>query len=137
MREFVRHPSDIPVDIEVLSDTALHGAQMQDVSTGGLSCRVSSPLAEGTVVAFSVPSISSEFSGTGVVVWCRAYNGFCQLGIEFSCKKDAYQARMVEQVCHIEQYRNDVAANEGRHLSGEEAAEEWIERYAAEFDQSI
>ncbi len=41
--------------------------------------------------------------------------------------------RMVEQVCHIERYRADVLEREGRALTGEQAAEEWIKRYAEDF----
>ncbi|MCZ7563309.1 MAG: hypothetical protein M5U08_05410 [Burkholderiales bacterium] len=40
---------------------------------------------------------------------------------------------MVEQVCHIEEYRRAVARDEGRTLSTEEAAAEWIAEYAARF----
>ena len=55
--------------------------------------------------------------------------------LEFISKDTLFVARMVEQVCHIEQYKQDIAAKEGRILSGEEAAREWIERYAASFPQ--
>ncbi len=37
---------------------------------------------------------------------------------------------MIEQVCYIEQYRKEVLKKEGRKLSGEEAAMEWVEKYA-------
>jgi hypothetical protein len=40
---------------------------------------------------------------------------------------------MVEQVCHIEHYRNEVLALEGRRLSTKQAAEEWIKKYSASF----
>jgi hypothetical protein len=45
----------------------------------------------------------------------------------------AFLARMVEQVCHIEDYRQSVSRIEGRQLSAEEAATEWIDRYARDF----
>ena len=40
---------------------------------------------------------------------------------------------MVEQVCPIEQYRHEMLKNEGRTLSSEEAALEWIQKYAPQF----
>ena len=40
---------------------------------------------------------------------------------------------MVEQICHIEQYRREVLKKEGRRLSSEEAASEWIVKYASDF----
>ena len=47
-----------------------------------------------------------------------------------------FRARMVEQVCHIEQYKHQVLKKEGRKLSGEEAALEWIQKYAPQFPGS-
>jgi hypothetical protein len=40
---------------------------------------------------------------------------------------------MVEQVCHIKQYSKEILEKEGRKLSDEEAAVEWIEKYAKDF----
>ena len=40
---------------------------------------------------------------------------------------------MVEQVCNIENYRRDVEQREGRKLTTEEAAKEWIKRDASSF----
>jgi hypothetical protein len=41
--------------------------------------------------------------------------------------------RMVEQVCHIEQYKKELFEDEGRALTGEQAAMEWIKRFAEGF----
>ena len=40
---------------------------------------------------------------------------------------------MVEQLCHIEHYRNEVNRKEGRDISSEEAATEWIAQFADKF----
>ena len=40
---------------------------------------------------------------------------------------------MIEQICHIEHYRHEIEQVEGRKLNSEEAAREWIQRYASEF----
>jgi len=43
----------------------------------------------------------------------------------------------MEQQCHlIKQYRQSILRESGRLLSPDEAAFEWIERYAATFDRS-
>ena len=48
--------------------------------------------------------------------------------------QDAFRNRM-EQQCHqIRQYRQSMLREGGRLLSPDEAALEWIERYAATFD---
>jgi hypothetical protein len=50
--------------------------------------------------------------------------------------QDAFRLRM-EQQCHqIRQYRQLMLRECGRLLSPDEAALEWIERYAATFDRS-
>ncbi len=45
----------------------------------------------------------------------------------------AFATRMVEQIQHIEHYRQEVLLVEGRTLDGDSAALEWISRYAALF----
>ena len=40
---------------------------------------------------------------------------------------------MIEQICHIEQYKADVLAKEGRQLDVEQAAREWIYKFADDF----
>jgi hypothetical protein len=40
---------------------------------------------------------------------------------------------MVEQLLHIESYRREIEQQEGRPLTTEEAAREWIGRYASSF----
>ena len=46
---------------------------------------------------------------------------------------ELFRLRMIEQICHIEHYRNEMLKQQGRELSIEEAAQEWISRYAGEF----
>jgi hypothetical protein len=53
--------------------------------------------------------------------------------VQFIDADEAYRTRMVEQVSHIEEYRRSVERLEGRELSAEEAAFEWIHRFAAHF----
>ena len=135
MRHFVRHPSEIPVDVRVISERASHTSQICNVSNGGLCCDLAQPLPVGALVDYRIPQIAEDYLGCGRVVWCeRQCQGF-RVGIQFSNEQDAYRARMVEQLCQIECYRRRVAQTEGRQLSGEQAAAEWISRHAADFDR--
>ena len=47
--------------------------------------------------------------------------------------QSAFQARMQAQCDQIDQYRLRVMQGEGRHLSQDQAALEWIDRYADTF----
>ena len=49
--------------------------------------------------------------------------------------QEDFQARMKAQCHQIERYRLEVLHREGRELSRDEAALEWIERYAESFDE--
>ena len=47
--------------------------------------------------------------------------------------QDAFTVRMQRQCRQVEQYRQSVLQNEGRYLSKDEAAAEWIEQFAEGF----
>ena len=69
----------------------------------------------------------------GNVVWCdRSGNGY-EIGIEFEKSRDVFRLRMIEQICHIEHYRKEILLQEGRELTTQEAASEWITKYASDF----
>ncbi|MCP4211151.1 MAG: hypothetical protein GY764_06690 [Halieaceae bacterium] len=48
--------------------------------------------------------------------------------------EDLFRARMLEQVRQIRRYRKKKLKDTGRLMSLDEAAIEWIERYASSFD---
>lgn len=131
MRAFLRHPSDIPIEINRNDHKA--GEHLHNVSFGGLAVESHEYLARDTLVRIRVPAITPAFAASGKVIWCKKRNGNYEVGIQFLEEEDLYLARMVEQICHIEHYRNKVRETEGRHLSGEEAAREWIQKYAHDF----
>ena len=138
MRNFIRHPIDIPIKIienesedcegEDSLDQSLH-----DISIGGLRCLSDKPLAAGTEVTIIIDLVEPALEIPGIVIWCQATHTFYELGIEYQGEKDVYRLRMVEQICHIEHYRKEVQTREGRNISSEEAAQEWIARYAGKF----
>jgi hypothetical protein len=55
------------------------------------------------------------------------------VGVSFCSTSAAFTARMVEQVCYIEKYKKSIHQEEGRELSSDQAAAEWIEKYADQF----
>jgi len=133
MRSFIRHPSEIPIEVITQPNELLTDQPLRDVSLGGLAIRADACLELGTQVRVRVALVKPPFEAAGRVVWCREREGGYDVGIEFAEQSDLFRARMVEQVCHIEQYRREVHEREGRTLTGQEAAREWISRYAADF----
>lgn len=135
MRRFVRHPTDIPIGINVIESQAEEDSvcSMTTVSQGGLSCEVPNKVEVGAKVDIDVSAVSPAYHGCGQVIWCKEKGECFELGICFIDREEAFKARMVQQVCQIEQYKNMVFEKEGRVLDGNQAAAEWIKKYASEF----
>lgn len=145
MRKYIRHPSDIPIDFQIDEADTPVVHKMKDISMGGLCFSTDRHMERGTKIHVHIPvamqvntdpsesGLFDRFEADGVVAWCRAEgNGFA-VGVQFADPDTQFGLRMVEQVCHIEHYRYDVLQVQGRQLTSEEAAKEWVERYAAEF----
>src|SRR3954468_24198217 len=126
MRQFIRHPVDVP--IEIRTEHALPGAEVQthDISLGGLAVHSAEPVEPGALIEVRIPYVEPAFQARARVAWCRPRRGGAghELGVSFLDAEDVFLARMVEQVCYIEDYRKSVAREQGRHMSSEEAARE-------------
>ena len=106
---------------------------LTNVSLGGLSFNSRHALEAGQKISVCIPILKEDNYLAGTVVWCeKSKNGY-EIGLEFEGKKDVFRLRMIEQICHIEHYRKEIKLAEGRELSSEEAAKEWITRYAGDF----
>lgn len=133
MRSFIRHPSDVPIDFQ-LAELVTEGTDfLKNVSHGGLAFNAKIALVPGTTIRIKIPLIQPIFQAIGKVTWCHPENHEFEIGIQFLDENDNFRARMVEQICHIEQYKQEALEKEGRHITGEQAAIEWIEKYATEF----
>jgi hypothetical protein len=135
MRQFIRHPISIPIQVHPVEHPAASIA-VQNLSAGGLCFVTDTPVAVGSLVEFVIPNLEPDYHGDGIVVWRKdqAPNLFA-VGMCFITDDEYYRTRMVEQVCRIEAYRRELA-EQGRQLTPEAAAEEWIARFAAKFDDS-
>lgn len=130
MRRYIRHPSDIPIRFGTEGSAV---RSLRDVGYGGLCFVSPQGLAPGQVLRLSIDKVVPPFHTRGRVSWCQPEADHYLVGVEFLDQEAAYRARMVEQVCHIEHYRREVWRREGRRLSAEQAAGEWIDRHAADF----
>lgn len=142
-RAWIRHPAGMAIDVQ--PGTALtcwradvaaaaHGAEhLRDISLGGLACYSRLPHTCGEIVSITIPCTHPPFEVVGRVVWCVVLAGGFDLGVQFMHQDDAFAARMVEQICHIERYRQEMLEHHGREMDSETAAREWIEKFAADF----
>jgi hypothetical protein len=132
MRSFIRHPANIPIELSRPEGSNLKPA-LRNVSRGGLCCQAMEPFQSGETVQIRITLVLPAFESLGRVAWCRTLGDHWEVGVQFFNEQDAFAARMVEQICHIEHYRLGVLEREGRKLSPELAAQEWISKYADRF----
>lgn len=134
MRRYIRHPSTVPIEFDVVEE-GKHSccSEMVNISRGGLCFHSKVAIPESTRVHLEIPIDSPPFEVEGNVAWCKLEDSQFLVGIAFDDRSSAYSVRMVEQVCYIEHYRRWVKQSEGRELSSEQAAQEWVELYAADF----
>ena len=135
-RAFIRHPSDIPIEI-----TAAGGAaethRLNNVSLGGLCCKSMLFFETGLTVTIRISLVNPPFEAHGKVIWCHKTDGVFEVGVQFIDTRDLFKVRMIEQICYIEDYKQRVLLTEGRILNSQAAALEWISKYAAEFPNPI
>ena len=132
-RRFIRHPSRMPIRFDLQGDRTCCDERLCNVSEGGLCFVTKVMLDTGLAIRVTIPVLGEQFAADGIVAWCRSVGRGYEVGVRFVSQQDRFSVRMVEQLCYIEDYRRQVEREEGRHLTSEQAAEEWIERFADRF----
>lgn len=130
-RAFIRHPADIPIEIESLPGES--ATRIADVSYGGLAFLAERPQPEGTLLNIRIAGNGTSLSAKAVVAWCHPEGDGYRIGVRFETPEDAYRSRLLEQVIAIERFREELARSEGREIPRDEAAREWIRRHASGF----
>lgn len=130
---FIKHPPDIPLDCAITSNQPYINAHISGVHDGGMVFAAHSSLPIGARVKLTVNLNETNATLSGVITHCIHVNEQqYDVGVQFEQDNEHYTMRMVEQACHIEHYRR-LAMKHGRSLTEEEAAQEWIAKYAASF----
>ena len=132
-RRFIRHTADVPIEVRTVPGRPARRQPSINVSEGGLSFVSDQDIPVGSMIEIRMPAVDPPFEAQARVVWRSPQaDGWC-IGVQFLDAADTFRARMVEQVCSIERYRRQVETEEGRSLTREEAASEWIRKYAGRF----
>ena len=133
MRHFIRYSVDIPVEITLGNNERQRTENVKNVSTGGLCVSMANCPGLGSRLLIRIPYLDPPFETRMEVAWCLKKGDHYDVGLRMLDPDDTFRVRMVEQICHIEHYRNEVLAVEGRHMTAEQAAMEWIENYSSVF----
>ena len=136
MRQFIRHPIDIPLVFKAIDQDGEQVVHTRNLSNCGLCFSAPECLPINSIVQISIPTIKPEAVLRARVIWCLRKNKHVDIGVEFFDHKESHRARMVEQVCHIKQYKKKIKRQEGRELSDKEAAAEWTDKMRRPFDDT-
>ncbi len=133
MRKFIRHPTGMPIDYAVAGRMPRRREPLRNVGQGGLCFQSEASLDPGTRIHVTIPVREPPFEADATVVWSRMQRDHYEIGVKFEQRAARFALRMIEQICHIEQYRMEVLRRENRTLTREQAAQEWITKYANRF----
>jgi hypothetical protein len=133
MRKFIRHPVDIPIEFMISNTRVTKPGLTGNVSVCGLCFKSKECVENDKILTIRIPLINPKFKLHGRVVRCMKRDNQVEIGVEFIDQNDLYATRMIEQICYIKQYKKDVAEQQGKILTDEEAAREWIYQHAAQF----
>ena len=133
MRKFLRHPSDMPVELVLRRQSCIPRQRLNNISLGGVACKSSRGFRRGTSVELRIPLLGDQARYPGVVTWCRRQESDYLVGIAFIDEDTLFRARMVEQVCQIQHYRQQLEHESGQPVAIEQCAQDWIARHAATF----
>jgi hypothetical protein len=135
-REFLRHTVHVPLELDSIAGSAPLVEHGVNVSLGGLAFLANTCPDIGEVFRLRIRVVEPAFEADARVAWCRPEAEKFLVGVTFLDATAAFKSRMVQQVCSIENYRQEVQQREGRALTPQEAASEWITKYAGRFPDS-
>ena len=135
MRRYIRHPSDIPIQVKQDEFFGLAAENLLNVSYGGLSFHSRVAYRVGSRLKVCISMVTPPYEVAVRVRWCDETEGDFDVGVELLSKSDFFKTRMVEQVCHIAHYKRQVYRDEGRELSEAAASQEWIKKFAHQFPE--
>ena len=133
MRKYIRHPVDIPINYSINDLEEKNNKNLKNISNGGMCFQSLESVKKGTVIDISIPILKSKSHISGKVIWCLQNRDSYEIGIKFLSESDEFIARLIEQISHIKHYQIKILKTEGRKLSDNQAAKEWIEKHAGEF----
>lgn len=133
-RKYYRHPISAPLKLRAASRPAIR-TETSEISLGGLSFIWQDRLERGDLVDLSIPIKDKLFEIKGRVTYCiEDYpTGKFRMGILFMDSPSAFRAKLAEEALEILRYRKEQFVETGAEISEEEAARQWIQKFAKDF----
>ena len=119
IRQFERHPTDIPFKFKLNSMIGEHEHILKDISQGGLCFRALGGIHPGTSMCICIPFSQDPCRLSGKIAWCRkAEQGQYEMGIKF---EQNMQTSALQQIDLIEVYKKNYGQECGHRLTSEDA----------------
>ena len=124
---FIHHPRGYPMEVKRLWWERRKQITTEESSSIGVMFESEKYIKPGTRLEITVPMRKETEKFRGQVVLVCADKDKYNIGIWLSHRADASRARIVEQVCHIENYLKEKKYRDGPYsINREKIAEEWI-----------
>jgi len=135
IRRQIRHVTGIPIEVSLEYHQNYQAAEdtITNVSLGGLCFVADDRLEIDEAIQVRFPVLDEETHIDGKVVWCNKTTKGYEVGLEFNDPAEVERLKMIEQIRQIENFRSDMEQQIGHKLSSEQAAREWVSKYAGEF----
>lgn len=135
IRRHVRHVTGIPIEVSLDYQQNYQAAEdtITNVSLGGLCFVANDRLDINESIQVRFPVLDEETLIDGKVVWCNKTAKGYEVGLEFNNPAEVERLKMIDQIRQIEDFRNDTERQDGRKLSSEQAAREWISSCVGNF----
>ena len=134
IRRHIRQVTGIPIEVTLdYQQGQVEEDEITNVSLGGLCFIANDKLDIDESIHVRFPILKQETRLSGRVVWCNKSNRGYEVGLEFDDPSELERLKTIEQIHHIEKFREEVRRRDGRELSSEQAAKEWVNKYAGEF----
>ena len=137
IRRHIRHVTGIPIQVKLDYASAHYYDSSEDtitnVSLGGLSFIADDRLDIDESIQVRFPILNNNSTLKGKVIWCEKSKQGYEVGLEFDDADEVQRLKMIDQISDIENYRQRKEAIEGRKMTSEQAAREWVKQYAGDF----
>jgi hypothetical protein len=121
-----RLPSALSVHIRHSRRDGSRHRTIQNISLGGIACYSDEAVPTGDRITVELGIGGQHLQLEGCVVWCRAAGGHFELGLRFDEGAGDSREKAYRDLAEIERYRHEVLMLEGRQLSSDAAAQEWM-----------
>ena len=134
-RAYYRHPIRVPMKLHLSRQKQVVETPSSDISLGGLSFLWRDRLAKGNLLDINIPVKEKIFLIKAKVVYSREdrKTGRFKTGVLFCDSPSAFRAKLAEEALEIMEYQKKISAIVGYEISEEDAAEQWIQKFASSF----